>query len=82
MMGYQVGLIVLAVCQIGGWGAQIFAHAVFEQRRPAFLDNLFQAFVSAPLFIVADVLFMLGIRKSLEAKIHQSLRKQCEVPSR
>ena len=76
MMDYQVGLIVLAVCQIGGWGSQIFAHAVFEKRRPAFLDNLFQAFVSAPLFVVADVLFMLGIRKSLKEKIHESLRKQ------
>ena len=41
MMGYQVGLIVLLVCQIGGWGAQIFAHTVFEKGRPAFLDNSF-----------------------------------------
>ena len=75
-MGYQVGLIIFAACQIGGWGAQIFAHAAFEKGKPAFLDNLFQSFVSAPLFVVADVLFMLGIRKSLAEKIHESLRKQ------
>ena len=79
VMGYQIGWIVFAMCQIGGWGSQIYAHAVFEHSRPAFLDNLFQAFVSAPLFVVAEVFFMIGIRKSLKEKVDQSLQKQRQL---
>ncbi|GJD09932.1 hypothetical protein Gasu2_41550 [Galdieria sulphuraria] len=39
---------------ITGWIAQFIGHGVFEKRRPALLDNLIQAFATAPLFIVLE----------------------------
>ena len=43
---------------------------VFEGRRPALLDNLSQSLM-APLFLIAEVLFFLGIRKDLERTVHE-----------
>ena len=52
---------VFAVCFVGGWILQFAGHA-FEGRRPALMDNLFQAFIG-PMFIVAELLEMAGIRR-------------------
>ena len=49
---------------IGGWVFQLVGHSAFEGRRPALLDNLFQAFIG-PMFIMAEVLMMLGLRRDL-----------------
>ena len=57
-------------------GAQIYGHYVFEKSKPAFLDNLFQALVSAPLFVVADVFFELGLRKDLEEQVKNVLKER------
>eukprot|EP01039_Chlorochromonas_danica_P010918 gene10919-12134_t len=51
------------------WAAQIFGHQVFEKRAPAFLDNLFQALVMAPLFVVIEIFFLLGYKNELRKKI-------------
>ncbi|NCN08635.1 MAG: DUF962 domain-containing protein [Leptospira sp.] len=67
---------IFAGGQILGWGTQIYGHYVFEKSRPAFLDNLFQALVSAPLFVVADVFFELGLRKNLEEDIKAILKER------
>ena len=40
-----------------------YGHA-FEGRRPALADNLFQAFIG-PMFIMTEVLMMLGFRRDL-----------------
>jgi uncharacterized membrane protein YGL010W len=53
-----------AIFFVGGWIFQLVGHAAFEGRRPALLDNLFQAFVG-PMFIMAEVFMMLGLRKDL-----------------
>lgn len=50
-----------------GFAAQIFTHQVFEKRSPALLDNIFQAFVMAPLFVVMETLFMFGYRPVFRA---------------
>jgi uncharacterized membrane protein YGL010W len=42
---------------------QFLGHA-FEGRRPALMDNLFQAFIG-PMFIMAEFLMMLGLRRDL-----------------
>ena len=47
---------------IFGFTVQIFAHQVYEKRSPALLDNIFQAFVMAPLFVVMETLFFMGYR--------------------
>jgi len=48
---------------VGGWVFQLVGHA-FEGRRPALVDNLFQAFIG-PMFIMAEALVMLGLRRDL-----------------
>ena len=42
---------------------QFIGHGVFEGRAPALLDSWQQAFITAPLFVVLEVLFFLGYRK-------------------
>jgi len=55
---------------IGGWVLQLVGH-VFEGRRPALVDNLFQIFV-APIFLCAEIFFALGyrpgVRSAMEAR--------------
>jgi uncharacterized membrane protein YGL010W len=46
-----------------GWIIQLVGH-VFEGRRPALVDNIFQVF-NAPLFITVEALNMLGFRRDL-----------------
>jgi uncharacterized membrane protein YGL010W len=48
---------------VGGWVLQLVGHA-FEGRRPALADNLFQAFIG-PMFLMAEVLVGLGLRRDL-----------------
>lgn len=68
--------IVFAAGQIIGWGSQFYGHFIFEKDRPALFDNLFQALVSAPMFVVADVVFELGFRKDLEQQVKDVLRER------
>jgi uncharacterized membrane protein YGL010W len=48
---------------VGGWIIQLVGHA-FEGRKPALVDNLLQALI-APVFLVGEVAFALGMRKPL-----------------
>lgn len=61
------GLKVFAIAFVGGWTLQLLGH-VFEGRRPALVDNFWQIFV-APVFLVAEVLFMLGARTDLKQDV-------------
>lgn len=54
-----------AVLFIGGWILQFVGHH-YEGKRPALLDNLFQAFI-APMFLVAEILVLRGVRPDLAA---------------
>ncbi|GBF49495.1 hypothetical protein LPTSP4_10080 [Leptospira ryugenii] len=65
---------LFGIGQIVGWGSQFYGHFVFEKGRPALFDNLFQALVSAPLFVVADVYFELGFRKELKEAVENELK--------
>jgi len=58
---------------VGGWIFQLVGH-VFEGRKPALLDNLFQIFV-APIFLAAEVFFALGFRREVLRKIEASSRQ-------
>src|SRR4051812_22405309 len=62
--------IVFAVFFVGGWVFQLVGH-VWEGRRPALMDNLFQAFIG-PMFIMAEVLVMLGLKPELKSAIEGS----------
>jgi len=61
--GIASGWIWFAVFFAGGWIFRLVGH-VFEGRRPALADNLFQIFI-APLFLVAEVFFALGLKRDL-----------------
>jgi len=50
---------------------QLVGH-VFEGRRPALSDNLFQIFI-APIFLVAEVFFALGLKRDVRRKIEERL---------
>ncbi|MBM3502853.1 MAG: DUF962 domain-containing protein [Alphaproteobacteria bacterium] len=63
----SVGLVVFAIAFVGGWIVQLIGH-MFEGRRPALVDNLFQVLI-APIFLVAEVLFALGLKRGLAADV-------------
>ena len=65
----QAGLAVFAVFFVGGWILQLAGH-VWERRRPALVDNLTQIFV-APLFLIAEVFFAVGLKKALAARVRE-----------
>jgi uncharacterized membrane protein YGL010W len=72
--GASAGWAWFGICFVGGWAFQLVGH-VFEGRKPALLDNLFQIFV-APIFLVAEVFFALGLKrevlKRIEERVEQS----------
>lgn len=57
----------VAALFVGGWVFQLAGH-VFEGRRPALVDNLFQALV-APMFLTAETMFALGLRRDLATEL-------------
>jgi uncharacterized membrane protein YGL010W len=61
--------IWFAVLFVGGWILQLVGH-VFEGRKPALVDNLFQIFV-APMFLAAEVFFALGYKRHVHAAAQQ-----------
>jgi len=54
---------------VGGWILQLVGH-VFEGRKPALADNLFQIFV-APIFLAAEVFFALGYKPQLHQEVQR-----------
>jgi len=55
---------VAAALFLVGWSLQFLGHAVFERRRPAFVDDLSQTLIG-PMFVVAKMLVKLGARQDL-----------------
>jgi uncharacterized membrane protein YGL010W len=71
--GTLQGWIWFAVLFVGGWILQLVGH-VFEGRKPALADNLFQIFI-APLFLAAEVFFALGYKPALHAAVQERARR-------
>jgi 2-hydroxy fatty acid dioxygenase len=63
---------------VGSWLAQFVGHGVFEGRAPALLDNVFQAFFLAPLFVWLEVLFALGYRPELKSRVDKLVEGDVE----
>jgi uncharacterized membrane protein YGL010W len=61
--GYAIGGAAFGLLFVGGWIFQLVGH-VFEGRKPAFADNLFQIFVS-PIALCAEAFFVLGLKRGL-----------------
>lgn len=58
---WSVGFFVV------GWVIQFIGH-YYEQKKPAFVDDLVGLAIG-PLFVVAEFIFLLGMRKNLEHKV-------------
>jgi uncharacterized membrane protein YGL010W len=58
-----------AACFGIGWVFQLIGHAI-EGKKPALLDNFFQVFV-APIFLMAELFFMLGLRQDLKRQVDE-----------
>ena len=68
-LGPAAGWTWFGVLFVGGWILQLVGH-VFEGRRPALTDNLFQIFI-APIFLGAEVFFALGYKPGLQAAVRE-----------
>jgi uncharacterized membrane protein YGL010W len=68
-LGAVQGWTWFAVLFVGGWILQLVGH-VFEGRKPALADNLFQIFV-APIFLAAEVFFALGYKPHLHREVQR-----------
>lgn len=66
--------LISSIIQIVSWAAQFFGHFFFERRAPALLDNIFQAFLLAPLFIFMELLFVLGYRPALLKRVRDKTK--------
>lgn len=62
-----IGVHVLA------WVAQFIGHGAFEGRAPALLDRLLQALFLAPMFVWFELLFVLGYRPELQARVDKQV---------
>ncbi|KAF9999149.1 hypothetical protein BGZ79_007233 [Entomortierella chlamydospora] len=59
---------------VAAWIAQFIGHGVYEKRAPKLLENLLQALVLAPYFVVYEVLFFFGYRPQLKQELDVLIR--------
>jgi uncharacterized membrane protein YGL010W len=57
---------------VAGWVFQFIGHVRYEHRKPAFVDDIVGLLIG-PLFILAELLFGLGLRASLHKAIEARL---------
>ncbi len=75
--GSPLALSIAAVAFILGWTMQLLGHRL-EGNRPALLTNLTQILV-APLYLVAELGFSLGLRRSLRAAIERQPEERASM---
>ncbi|KAH6898960.1 hypothetical protein B0T10DRAFT_124794 [Thelonectria olida] len=69
---FKGALAIHIVC----WLFQFLGHGVFEGRAPALLDNLVQAIFLAPMFVWLELLFMMGYRPELQARVDKKVQEE------
>lgn len=75
-LGWSIGLFVV------GWVFQFVGH-FYEKKKPAFMDDLVGLAIG-PLFVLAELVFLLGFRKQLEHRMlirARQLRQQMDEKS-
>ena len=78
-LGSSAALTVAAIVFVLGWALQLLGHRL-EGNRPALLTNLAQVLV-APLFLLAEMGFALGLRRDLRAAVERELEAAPGRPS-
>ena len=63
LLPWKAGALWFVATFACGWIMQLIGH-VFEGRKPALTDNFFQIFI-APIFLMAEVFFALGLKKDV-----------------
>ena len=63
----SAGWTIFLITFFGGLVTQFIGH-IFERRRPAFMDNAMLV-VIAPGFLIAEILFYLGLEREFKASI-------------
>lgn len=58
------------------WILQFIGHGAFEKRAPALMDNLIQALFLAPMFVWLEILFSLGYRPELQARVQKKVQTE------
>ncbi|KAE8023233.1 hypothetical protein FH972_008956 [Carpinus fangiana] len=81
-LGFSLAWKVVLVAQLLCWTVQFIGHGIFEKRAPALLDNLVQAFVMAPFFVLLEALQMFfgyepypGFHAIVQAKIEADINE-------
>ncbi|XP_034906708.1 2-hydroxy-palmitic acid dioxygenase mpo1 [Populus alba] len=91
-LGFSLAWKVVLVAQIICWTGQFIGHGVFEKRAPALLDNLVQAFVMAPFFVLLEALqtsfgyepypgFHVSVQAKIDAEIKEWKEKKLKLLS-
>lgn len=81
-LGFSLAWKVVLGAQLFCWTGQFIGHGVFEKRAPALFDNLTQAFLMAPFFVLLEVLQIIckyepypGFHKRVQAKIDADIKE-------
>ncbi|XP_059655828.1 2-hydroxy-palmitic acid dioxygenase mpo1-like [Cornus florida] len=92
LLGFSISWKVVLVSQLVCWTGQFIGHGVFEKRAPALLDNLSQAFLMAPFFVLLEALqicfgyepypgFHAGVQAKIQAEINERQDKKQKLIS-
>ncbi|KAK1373363.1 Endoplasmic reticulum membrane protein-like [Heracleum sosnowskyi] len=81
-LGFSLAWKVVLAAQLFCWTGQFIGHGVFEKRAPALLDNLIQAFIMAPFFVLLEALQMFfhyepypGFHATVKAKVDAEIKE-------
>jgi uncharacterized membrane protein YGL010W len=70
-LGTTFAVTTALVSFIGGWALQLLGHRL-EGNKPALLNNIRQIFI-APIYLMAESAFALGLRRDLQGQIDQRI---------
>ncbi|KAL1216755.1 hypothetical protein V5N11_025254 [Cardamine amara subsp. amara] len=81
-LGHSLTLKVGVASQLLCWTGQFLGHGLFEKRAPALLDNLVQAFLMGPFFVLLEVLQTVfeyepysGFKARVDSKIESEIKE-------
>ena len=74
VVAFVPNLIVSIIIFVVGWVFQFVGH-FYEKKKPAFMDDVIGLAIG-PLFVLAEMVFMLGFRKDIEQRMLDAARKQ------
>jgi len=81
-LGFSLAWKVVLAAQLFCWTGQFIGHGVFEKRAPALFNNLAQAFLMAPFFVLLEALHTIfgyepypGFHATVKAKVDAEIKE-------